>query len=91
MVTASRLGLASAHIVGDLITEGYLVSNSMPAYSAFSLAGSLTLATAQCMISTGYTMIVQRAYNACQGVLTECCGSLQNAKTAGVAVRDAYM
>ena len=63
------------------------VSNSG---KGFDISQPMSLSTAQCMKSNGYTTVLPRAWTSTGHVDTAACTSLNNAKSAGILNRDVY-
>ena len=92
---ASVAAFTQANLIGDLLSEGYstgrvkvhAVSNSG---KGVDFSTSLSLSSAQCLHNDGYTTVIPRAWHSSGTVDTAACGSLNNAKSAGIPNRDVY-
>lgn len=57
----------------------------------FDISEPLSVSNAQCMKDLTYDFVSVRAWHSYGAVDTAACGSLKNAKTAGITTRDVYM
>ena len=88
--------VAADSLVHDLVSEGYktgttlngAVSNSG---KGIDFSNAMSLSSGQCLNTNGYTTVIVRAWHSSGSYDTAACGSLNNAKSAGIPNRDVYM
>ncbi len=95
---AIALANATESLFHDLVAEGYKTGVNHEIHRAVSNSGkgvdfssALSLSSAQCLHSSGYTTVIARAWHSTGTIDTAACGSLNNAKSAGILNRDVYM
>ena len=98
ILLACLIAAAQASIFGDLLEEGYTTNHSEGLSYRVSNAGHgvdvsspMSATSATCLKNNGYTTVIARAWTSLGSVDTAACGTLTNAKNAGILNRDVYM
>ena len=67
-------------------------TNAVPnAGRGVDVSTAMSTSSASCLLSSGYTTVIARAWHSSGTVDTASCTTLNNAKTAGILNRDVYM
>ena len=81
----------SGYCVGPTDLQCCVTGAPSSSKTGFDISTTLSSSSASCLVNSGYSFAIPRGYKSTGAVDTAVCTSIKAAKTAGVAIREAYL